>query len=51
MKLCGIALDVNWKVASPFIPQRYVDEIAGISSGSGIDQSIIRRANMLPELT
>ena len=51
MQISDIALDVNWKVASPYIPQRYVDEIAGISAGSGIDESIIKKANMLPELT
>ena len=51
MQIANIAMDLNWKIASPFIPDRFVDEIAGISAGSGIDESIIRRANMLPEMT
>lgn len=51
MQIANIAMDVNYKIASPFIPDRFDNEIAGISAGSGIDESIIRRANMLPELT
>ena len=50
-QLTNIALDVNWKVASPYIPQRFVDEIRGIADGSGIDEARVRRANMLGELT
>ncbi len=51
MQVAKIAMDVNWKIASKYIPDRYLDEIAGISAGSGIDESTIRRANILPELT
>ena len=27
-------LDLNWKVALPYIPKRFVDEIKGMADGS-----------------
>jgi hypothetical protein len=51
MQIANIAMDVNWKIAYKYIPDRFIDEMAGISAGSGIDESTIKRANMLPELT
>jgi len=46
-------LDLNWKVALPFIPQRYIDEMQGITDGSEgkVDYDLLRRINMIPELT
>jgi len=51
ISLAHIALDINWKVASPYIPQRFNDEIEGMAAGSGVDVATIRRANIMPELT
>ena len=51
ISIAHIALDINWKVALPYIPKRFDDEMAGMAAGSGIDVQTIRRANMLPELT
>jgi hypothetical protein len=46
-------LDLNWQIAEPWIPQRFIDELKGIADGSGgaVTEQNIRRANMLPELT
>ena len=46
------ALDLNWNIALPFIPQRYIDELKGIADGTNgtVSEANIRRANMLPEL-
>ena len=49
--IMNLALDINWEIAAPYIPQRYIDEMRGIADGSGVDYMTIRRANMLPELT
>lgn len=47
------ALDLNWKVAFPYVPQRYIDEMEGIVDGSDghVDADLLRRINMIPELT
>lgn len=46
-------LDLNWRVAEPYIPQRWMDEMQGIVDGSGgvVDYIALRNANMFPELT
>lgn len=46
-------LDLNWNIALPYIPQRYIDEMQGIVDGSGgkVDADLLRRVNMIPELT
>jgi len=46
-------LDLNWKIALPYIPQRFIDEMQGIADGSEgkIDYDILRRINMIPEIT
>jgi len=49
--IMNLALDINWEIAAPYLPQRYIDEMRGIADGSGVDYMTIRRANMLPELT
>jgi hypothetical protein len=49
----GIILDINYYVASPFTPQRYLDEMKGMADGSKgvIDYTLLRRINFLPELS
>jgi len=46
-------LDLNWQVALPYVPQRYLDEMQGIVDGSNgvVDGDLLRRINMIPELT
>lgn len=46
-------LDLNWQIVQPYTPQRFVDEIKGIADGSNgtVSETLLRRANMLPELT
>jgi hypothetical protein len=46
-------LDLNWSVALPYVPQRYIDEMQGMVDGSGgkVDGDLLRRINMIPELT
>ena len=46
-------LDLNYQIALPYIPQRFIDEIKGIADGSNgtVSEQMIIRANMLPELT
>jgi len=46
------ALDLNWQIASPYIPKRFVDELQGIADGADgkISHENIIRANMIPEL-
>jgi len=46
-------LDLNWVIALPYIPQRYIDELQGMADGSGgkVDIYLLRRVNMVPELT
>lgn len=49
--IAGVLMDINWVVALPWIPQRFQDEIQGAADGSGIPVKVIRRVNILPELT
>ena len=51
LTLAEIALDINFKVALPYIPDRFVLEMKGIADGSGIELNEIIRLNLLPELT
>mmetsp|Transcript_6283 Transcript_6283/g.9131 ORF Transcript_6283/g.9131 Transcript_6283/m.9131 type:complete len:431 (+) Transcript_6283:29-1321(+) len=44
------ALDLTWEATRLYTPQRFIDEIQGISEGSGIPEAQVRRLNMLPEL-
>jgi hypothetical protein len=45
-------LDLNYEIAEPYIPQRFVDELQGIADGSNnlVNHTLLRRINMLPEL-
>jgi len=45
------ALDWTARTTAPFTPQSYLDEVRGLSDGSGIDYDMLLRVNMLPELT
>lgn len=51
MTVANLLLDLNWQIALPHIPLRFLEEIRGIADGSGIDEQKVRRINMLPELT
>lgn len=53
LNLANWALDLNWKIAEPFTPARYDEEMKGIADGSGgkVDYLKLRRINMFPELT
>jgi hypothetical protein len=46
-------LDLNYQIALPYIPQRFIDEVKGIADGSNgtVSEQMLIRANMLPELT
>ena len=46
-------LDLNYQVALPYIPQRYIDELHGMADGSNglFSFDDIKNINMLPELT
>jgi len=44
------ALDLTANLTRPFTPQHFVDEIRGISDGSGVSFGLITRLNMIPEL-
>jgi len=47
------AADTNWQIAKPFVPQRFIDELQGITDGSNgtVTFEMVMRANILPELT
>jgi hypothetical protein len=44
-------LDMNWEIASSYIPSRFNDELQGIADASGVSLTRLKRANILPELT
>ncbi len=44
------ALDLNYEITKKYTPQRYDEEMKGISDASGIPVADIRRLNLLPEL-
>lgn len=44
-------LQLNWLVAKPYTPERYIDEMYGISTAAGVPFEFVVQANMLPELT
>lgn len=50
-RIALLMMDINWEVAKPWIPQRYIDEMQGMAEGSGIDVQEFIRMNILPELT
>ena len=51
LKIVKFALDVNWYIAKPWIPDRFDDELKGIAEGSNYSYKDLRRINMFPELT
>jgi len=46
-------LDLNYQIALPYIPQRFIDEVKGIADGSNglVSEQLLIRINMVPELT
>lgn len=52
LNLVNWALDLNWKIAEPFTPGRYDEEMQGIAAGAQgkVDYQTLKRLNMFPEL-
>jgi len=44
-------LDLNWRLAEPYTPPRFIDEMRGIAAASGVEYKQLVQINMLPELT
>lgn len=44
------ALDLTYEFTKSFIPQYFLDELDGLSKGSGLDYKQLLRIHMLPEL-
>lgn len=44
------ALDLTHEFTKKYIPQYFLDELKGISTGSGLDYKLLLRVHMLPEL-
>ncbi len=44
------SIEQAWQRTRPFIPQRYLDEMAGLAAGSGIPLNEIQWGNIFPEL-
>ncbi|KRX04245.1 hypothetical protein PPERSA_11369 [Pseudocohnilembus persalinus] len=49
-KLGDYLLGLNWELAFPYIPTRYIDEMQGLADGSQASFQLIRNWNMFPEL-
>lgn len=51
LPLCVVLMDLNWVIASSWIPDRYVQEMKGIAMGSKgkVDYDHLRRLNIFPE--
>jgi len=43
-------LDITHEVTKKYTPKRYTDEIKGIADGSGVDEKLLTRMNLFPEL-
>jgi hypothetical protein len=52
VNLANYLLDLNYQVAAPYTPQRYIDEIQGMADGTNgkVDFIKLRRINFLPEI-
>lgn len=46
-------LDLNWMVARPYVPKRFIQEMQGVAAGSNgvVSYEKLRRINMVPEIT
>ena len=44
------ALDLEYKLCEPYIPERFIQEMQGLSDGSGVPYKQIAQMHMLPEL-
>ena len=53
VNLAYALLDLNWMAVYPFVPSRFEEEMWGIAFGSGfqVDYLMLRRINMIPEIT
>jgi len=43
-------LEFQYQVTKKYTPQRYTDEIKGIAAGSGVDEKLLTKLNLFPEL-
>ncbi|MBN2311277.1 MAG: hypothetical protein JXR94_20025 [Candidatus Hydrogenedentes bacterium] len=41
-------LDAAWKAVSPYIHERFIEELRGLGEGSGVGFDNVRRAHMIP---
>ncbi len=44
-------LDAAWAQMAPFVPERYLQELKGLSDGSGVPLVDIQRAHAIPDLS
>jgi len=45
------ALDEAWAQMEPFVPQEYLEEMAGLAEGAGVDLQTVKRAHAIPDLS
>lgn len=45
-----MALEDTAIATAPYTPKRYEDELKGMADGSGLDEGLIKRINLFPEL-
>ena len=45
------ALDQAWAEMEPFVPERYLEEMAGLAKGAGVDLQTVKRAHAIPDLS
>jgi len=50
IKVARFLLDLNYKITKKYTPERYNEEMLGISRGAGVSMIKIRQVNLLPEL-
>jgi len=46
-----VALDLTYEIMSPHVAQYFMDELKGLSDGSGVNYKLIRRIHFIGELT
>ncbi|MBM3475798.1 MAG: hypothetical protein FJX75_21230 [Armatimonadetes bacterium] len=44
-------LDQAWAQMEPFVPKEYVEEMAGLAEGAGVDLQTVKRAHAIPDLS
>ncbi len=49
MGVTPAALDQAWAKMEPFVPQAYLEEMAGLAEGVGVDLQTVKRAHAIPD--